>query len=227
VRIILAAALLALSIVPVVAGDPSLTGPLNVPAAAPGAPPEGAVPLDDLAVPSPLGDMALGRDDAPVTVVEYASMACVHCAAFSGESFAKLKSGYVDTGKVRYVFREFPLDLKAVAGSILARCVAKGDASKFFAATEEMFRTQERWIRGNTADELRALARRFGLDEKGFEACFNDQNTLAGIQRTQDVAARKLKVESTPTFFVNGVPLKGNDWDGIEKAIGKALTDRS
>jgi protein-disulfide isomerase len=190
----------------------------------PGAPvaPKTDVSLDDLAIPSPLGDMALGSKEAPVTVVEYASMTCSHCADFSKTSFPRLKSDYVDTGKVRYVFREFPLDIKAVAGSILARCIAKGDATKFFALTEELFRTQDVWIAKNTGDEFKALARRQGMEEKDFEACFADQNAIAGIQRTQDVAADKLKVTSTPSFFVNGVLVKGNLYPEIEKAIQAA-----
>jgi protein-disulfide isomerase len=178
--------------------------------------------MDDLAIPSPLGDMALGSKDAPVTIIEYASMTCSHCADFSNTSFPKLKADYIEAGKVRYVFREFPLDIKAVAGSILARCIAKGEAAKFFALTEELFRTQGEWIQANTGDRLKALARREGLEEKEFEACFADQNALAGIQRTRDIAADKLKVTSTPSFFVNGVLVKGNAYPEIEKAIRAA-----
>lgn len=178
-----------------------------------------AVSIDDLAIPSPLGDMALGSKDAPVTIIEYASMTCSHCADFSQTSFPKLRSDYVDTGKVRYVFREFPLDIKAVAGSILARCIAKGDSARFFALTEELFRTQNEWIQGNTGDRLKALARKEGLEEREFEACFADQNAIAGIQRTQDIAAGKLKVTSTPSFFINGQLVKGNAYPEIVKAI--------
>lgn len=184
--------------------------------------PETDAPINDIAIPSPLGDMALGSKDAPVTIVEYASMTCSHCADFSKTSFAKLKADYVDTGKVRYVFREFPLDIKAVAGSILARCIAKGDATRFFTLTEELFRTQDAWVSGNTGDALKALARREGLEEKQFEACFADQNTIAGIQITQDIAVKKLKVSSTPSFFINGVLVKGNAYPEIEKAIKNA-----
>src|SRR5215212_6252128 len=83
--------------------------------------------------PSPLGDMALGSDSASVTIVEYASMTCPHCASFTINVFPKLKSEYIDTGKVRFIFREFPLDLVAAAGSMLARCIGKKDAEKYFA----------------------------------------------------------------------------------------------
>lgn len=182
----------------------------------------GAASIDDLAIPSPLGDMALGSKEAPVTIVEYSSMTCSHCADFSKTSFPKLKSDYVDTGKVRYVFREFPLDIKAVAGSILARCIAKGNSTKFFELTDELFRTQDDWIQGNTGERFKALARKEGLEEKDFEACFADQSAIAGIQRTQDIAAGKLKVTSTPSFFINGQLVKGNAYPEIEKAIKTA-----
>src|SRR6201994_1756492 len=82
----------------------------------------------DVAKPVSLPDMAIGPADASVTITEYASMTCPHCAAFNAEVFPKIKAAYVDTGKVRYIFREFPLDIKAAAGSMLARCIAKGDA---------------------------------------------------------------------------------------------------
>src|SRR5260370_6562141 len=87
----------------------------------------------DVAKPVSLPDMALGPANAPVTITEYASMTCPHCAAFNENEFPKIKSEYVDSGKVRYVFREFPLDIKAAAGSMLARCIAKDDSGKYFA----------------------------------------------------------------------------------------------
>ena len=93
----------------------------------------------DVAKPSPLGDMALGPENASVTIVEYASMTCPHCAAFTAEVFPKIKAAYIDTGKVRFIFREFPLDLVAAAGSMMARCIAKDDAQKYFAVVDVLF----------------------------------------------------------------------------------------
>ena len=89
----------------------------------------------DVAKPVSLPDMALGPANASVTITEYASMTCPHCAAFNADVFPKIKSEYIDTGKIRYVFREFPLDIKAAAGSMLARCIAKDDGGKYFAAS--------------------------------------------------------------------------------------------
>ena len=90
--------------------------------------------------------MALGPANAPVTITEYASMTCGHCADFNETVFPKIKSEYIDTGKIRYVFREFPLDIKAAAGSMLARCIAKDDAGKYFAVIDMLFRQQNDWV---------------------------------------------------------------------------------
>src|SRR5262245_39992991 len=90
----------------------------------------------DVAKPVSLPDMALGPANATVTVTEFASMTCPHCAAFTEKVFPKIKSEYIDSGKIRFVFREFPLDVKAAAGSMLARCIAKDDAGKYFAVVD-------------------------------------------------------------------------------------------
>ncbi len=95
-----------------------------------------------IAKPSTLGDMALGPKDAPVTIVEYASMTCPHCAAFTLDVFPKLKEAYIDKGKVRYIFREFPLDQAALAASATARCIAKDDSNKYFALVDIFFKQQ-------------------------------------------------------------------------------------
>ncbi|MBV9458611.1 MAG: thioredoxin domain-containing protein, partial [Bradyrhizobium sp.] len=94
----------------------------------------------DVAKPVSLPDMVLGPADAKVTVTEFASMTCPHCAAFNAETFPKIKAEFIDTGKIRYIFREFPLDIKAAAGSMLARCIAKDDAGKYFAVVDLLFR---------------------------------------------------------------------------------------
>src|ERR1700749_1916878 len=108
----------------------------------------------DVAKPVSLPDMAIGPADAKVTITEYASMTCPHCAAFNADVFPKIKSEYIDTGKVRYIFREFPLDIKAAAGSMLSRCIANGDAGKYFAVTDMLFKQQADWVMKNTAELL-------------------------------------------------------------------------
>jgi protein-disulfide isomerase len=178
----------------------------------------------EVAKPSPLGDMTLGSQTAPVTIVEYASMTCPHCAAFTLNVFPKLKEEYIDTGKVKFIFREFPLDLKAAAGSMLARCVAKSDPGKYFAVVDLLFRQQSEWVMSNTADALKRIGRQAGLSDEGVNTCLKDQAILDGIKATQDYASATLKVNSTPSFFVNGIVVKGEtSIDAFEKLINPLL----
>jgi protein-disulfide isomerase len=177
-----------------------------------------------VAKPSPLGDMALGPENATVTIVEYASMTCPHCAAFTNDVFPKLKAQYIDTGKVRFIFREFPLDLKAAAGSMLARCVAKSDATKYFAVVDTLFKQQADWAMNNTVESLKRIGKQAGLSEDGFNACLKDQSVLDGIKATQEYAADTLKVNSTPSFFVNGTMVRGEtSIEAFQKLIDPLL----
>jgi protein-disulfide isomerase len=163
----------------------------------------------DVAKPVSLPDMALGPANAPVTVTEYASMTCPHCAAFNENVFPKIKSEYIDSGKVRYVFREFPLDIKAAAGSMLARCIAKDDAGKYFAVIDMLFRQQNDWVTKNTTETLTRIGKQAGLSQQAVEDCLKDQALLDKISADQKFANEVLKVNSTPTFFINGEMIRG------------------
>ena len=163
----------------------------------------------DVAKPVSLPDMALGPANAPVTITEFASMTCPHCAAFNENVFPKIKSTYIDTGKIRYVFREFPLDIKAAAGSMLARCIAQGDAGKYFAVIDMLFKQQNDWVTKNTTETLIRIGKQAGLSQKGVEDCLKDQALLDKIAADQKYASEVLKVDSTPTFFINGEKIKG------------------
>ncbi|MGJ5090568.1 DsbA family protein [Bradyrhizobium oligotrophicum] len=163
----------------------------------------------DVAKPQSLPDMAIGPADAAVTITEYASMTCPHCAAFNATVFPKLKAEYIDTGKIRYIFREFPLDIKAAAGSMLTRCIAKDDAQKYFAVTDMLFRSQNDWVVKNTTETLTRIGKQAGLSQQQVEACLKDQALLDKIAADQKYASDILKVDSTPTFFINGDKIKG------------------
>ena len=178
----------------------------------------------DVAKPVSLPDMALGRADAAVTITEYASMTCPHCAAFNADVFPKIKSEYIDTGKIRYVFREFPLDIKAAAGSVLSRCIAKDDANKYFAVTDLLFKTQADWVMKNTTEALIRIGKQAGLTQDQIEACLRDQSLLDKLAADQKYAAEVLKVDSTPTFFINGEKIKGEtSIEEFEKRINPLL----
>ena len=177
----------------------------------------------DVAKPQSLPDMALGPATAPVTVTEYASMTCGHCAHFNETVFPKIKSEYIDSGKIRYVFREFPLDIKAAAGSMLARCIAKDDAGKYFAVIDMLFKQQTDWVTKNTTETLMRIGKQAGLSEQAIEACLKDQALLDKIAADQKFASEVLKVNSTPTFFINGEMVKGaTSFEEFDKKI-KAL----
>ena len=163
----------------------------------------------DVAKPVSLPDMALGPANASVTITEYASMTCPHCAAFNETVFPKIKSEYIDSGKVRYVFREFPLDIKAAAGSMLGRCIAKDDAGKYFAVIDMLFKQQNDWVAKNTTETLTRIGKQAGLSQQAVETCLKDQALLDKIAADQKYASDVLKVDSTPTFFINGEKIKG------------------
>ncbi len=178
----------------------------------------------DVAKPVSLPDMALGPADASVTITEYASMTCPHCAAFNEAVFPKIKSAYIDSGKVRYVFREFPLDIKAAAGSMLARCIAKEDAGKYFAVIDMLFKQQNDWVTKNTTETLTRIGKQAGLSQQAVEACLKDQALLDKIAADQKFASDVLKVNSTPTFFVNGEMIKGEtSFEEFDKKIKPLL----
>jgi protein-disulfide isomerase len=162
-----------------------------------------------LATPVPLGDIVIGSANAPVTMIEYASLSCGHCAAFHESTYPTIKAEYIDTGKVRYIFREYPLDVKAAAASMVARCVSKGDAGKYHDAAGKLFATQDNWVQRDTAEQLQSTASELGLDEEGFRTCLQDQAMVDALKIGMEVARSRFKVDSTPTFFVNGTPVRG------------------
>ena len=163
-------------------------------------------PLDELMKPGPLGDIAMGKDDAPVTIIEYASMTCPHCANFHEVTYPELKKKYIDTGKVRFIFREFPLDQLAAAAFMLARC---GGKERYFPMVETPFQQQRTWAVQRPLQPLLAISKQAGLSEAGFNECLKNQQVLDGIEDVRKRAAEKLNVQSTPTFFVNGKQLRG------------------
>lgn len=163
----------------------------------------------ELAKPVPLGDVVIGAENSPVTIIEYASMSCGHCAEFHKTIYPKLKSEYIDTNKVRFIFREFPLDIKAAAGAMLARCVGKDDPKKYHAVIDILFATQNDWVLKDTTEQLRRVAKQAGMNDETFKACLENQSMLDALKKGQDQAYEKFKVDSTPTFFVNGTKLKG------------------
>jgi protein-disulfide isomerase len=195
----LAAALFAFG--PLALALPPLTGLTSVALA------QGAVGAL-VAKPGSLPDMVLGSANAPVTIIEYSSMTCPHCATFAENVFPMLQAKYIDTGKVRFVSREFPLEFKAAGASLLARCIAAGDGSRYFEATAMFFKQQEDLFE-HTTETLKAVGNHFGMSDEAVEACEKDQGLVDKLSADQKFAYERLKVDATPTFFINGQRVKG------------------
>ncbi len=163
----------------------------------------------ELMAPGALPDMVMGDAKAPVTIIEYASMTCPHCAHFTETTFPELKKRYIDTGKVRFIFREFPLDQLAAAAFMLARCAGETDPGKYFTLVDTMFRQQRVWAVEKPLPPLLALAKQAGFTQASFEACLQNQKLLDGIEAVRTRATDKFKVQSTPSFFINGTLTAG------------------
>jgi protein-disulfide isomerase len=199
-------------------GADRLTGGIaGVPSAKAAAP-----DLSTLLDPPALGDKVLGRTDAPVTIVEYASATCPHCAAFHKDVFPQLKSEFIDTGKVRFIFREFPFDDLALAAFMLARCAPP---DKYFPMIDVLFEQQKVWASKEARTELGKIAQLAGIGEDGFDKCLKNEDLAKGIMAIRDKAANTYGVEATPTFFVNGKELRGeHSIDQFRKLISEAAS---
>ncbi|MEJ1157818.1 DsbA family protein [Prosthecomicrobium sp. N25] len=181
-----------------------------------------AVDMAELMKPGPLGEKALGKEDAPVTVIEYASMTCGHCAAFHKSVYPYLKSTYIDTGKVRLILREFPLDPLAAAVFMLARCAPE---DKYFDMVSLFFEQQTAWTRTDQpVDALFNLSKQVGFTQDSFKQCLTNQSLLDGVNAVKDRGADKFKVNATPTFFVNGQRAKDfQSIEGVDKTLAPFL----
>ena len=167
---------------------------------------EGSVDMAKLLEPGALPDKVLGKADAPVTIVEYASMTCGHCANFHKTTFPTIKEKYIDTGKARLILREFPFDPRAEAGFMLARCAD----DNYFPMIDVLFKQQESWAGVENAQAaLSQIAKLAGFSQESFEACLTDQKLLEDVRAVQKRGADEFKVDSTPTFFINGNTYKG------------------
>ncbi|PSM18331.1 DsbA family protein [Nitratireductor sp. StC3] len=167
---------------------------------------QGSVDIDKLMEPGALPEKWVGDEDAPVTIVEYASTTCGHCGNFHRNTYPALKEKYIDTGKARLVLREFPFDPRAEAGFMLARCAD----DKYFAMADVLFKQQDAWVSVENAREaLLKIARLAGFSQESFEACLTDQKLLEDVRAVKDRGAKEFGVDSTPTFFVNGKKYAG------------------
>jgi protein-disulfide isomerase len=180
-----------------------------------------AVDVAKLNEPSPIGEMTMGPDNAKVTVIEYASASCPHCANFYKTTFQELKKQYIDTGKIRFVFREFPHNDAALAAFMIARCAPK---DKYFPLIDTYFQTQDSWLE-NPAEGLFKIAQLAGFTKASFDACLKNEDVAKGIIAVRDKAESEFGVTGIPTFFINGKILNGEaTFDQFKKVIDPQLT---
>ncbi len=163
--------------------------------------------MDSNIIDVSLEELTLGDPNAPITIIEYASMTCSHCAEFHNKTYPDLKKNHIDTGEVKFIFREFPLDKLAMATSMLARCV---DSEISMAFIEILFKNRDRWISENALNELKNFSKQAGLDSNEFDACLNNQQLLDDLIAGKEKAIEDYKINSTPSFIINGEVVSGN-----------------
>lgn len=169
-----------------------------------------------------MSEMSMGKANAPVTMIEYSSLACPHCAAFHRDTLPKIKTEYIDTGKVRLIYRDFPLGTPALAASMVARCAGR---DKFFGFLEILFRSQAQWSRSsNPLEGLSQVARFGGMSKADVKSCLKAQSLLEKIQAVAAQAQETMQVNSTPTFFIGKERISGaQPFEKFKKVIERAL----
>jgi protein-disulfide isomerase len=164
-------------------------------------------------------DRVLGKPDAPITIVEYASLTCPHCAHFDQEVLPKIQKNWIDTGKAKLVLRDFPLDESALLAATVARCEP---ADKFYGFVDTLFKSQDEWATGkDPRPALQRMAQLAGMNKKEFTTCIDDKAGQDKVVQSRFVAANQLGVDATPTFFINGTKFDGAPTD---EAFNKVLS---
>ncbi len=165
---------------------------------------DGTPKLADLMKAGPLGEKSLGSPDAPVTMIKYASLTCPYCRAFHQQTFPELKRRYIDTGKIRFILREFPIGHASGAATIVMRCIGQNDDRKYFELYHRFITNQPLWVSQEVRkDAIYKVAAPLGITRKRFDTCFENQSIVEGLKWVKEWG-RNLGVTGTPTFFING-----------------------
>lgn len=175
---------------------------------------------------SSIVEMTLGADDAPVTIVEYASYTCPHCATFHEGPFKKLKADYIDTGKVKFVFRDVYFDKYGLWAAMVARCTGP---EKFFGISDLIFKGQNTWARAGDApqivEELKKIGRLSGVDNATLEACLQDSEKAQTLVAWYQANAVADEVDSTPSFVINGKKVANQKYEDFAAIIDAELNN--
>jgi protein-disulfide isomerase len=182
--------------------------------------------IDLTPIQSPLAqaqpdDLVEGSADAPITMIEYSSLSCPHCARFQRDVLPKIKADFIDTGKVKLIQRDFPLNKPAVQAAMFAHCVSP---MRFFNIVDILFKTQDQWLVEDATKPLAQIAATAGMDQATFDACLANKDIEAKIVATRKAGEDAFKIDSTPTFIINGVKLTGEQSYEDLKAVFEKLT---
>ena len=163
-------------------------------------------------------EIFLGNKDAKIVVIEYASMTCIHCASFHTKVYPKIKENYIDTNKIKFIFRDFPLDKQALFASVLAKCAPK---EKYYDFVKLILTTQKKWISNDEAfmEKLKNIGKLAGLSENKINACFNNEQIVDNILKTLSTAEEKYNINSTPSLIINEKKYSAMSYENFEKII--------
>jgi protein-disulfide isomerase len=166
-------------------------------------------------------DHVLGKTDAPITIIEYASLGCPHCAEFERDTLPKIKADWIETGKAKLIYRDFPLDGAALRAAMLARCAP---ADRYFAFIDALFQSQNNWERApDPLEPLSHIAKLGGLSDQQFKSCMSNESLRNSVAASRQIAEQSYGVQATPTFFVNGEKIEGAPrYDEFTKALTAA-----
>jgi protein-disulfide isomerase len=182
-------------------------------------------PQAELMAPGPLGERVLGKATAPVTVIEYVSLTCPHCANFQKHLFARMKKEFIDTGKVRYIVREFPIGHTSGMAAIINRCAPE---DKYFSLLNQFLTRQSEWVSQEVRpDAIYSIAKSSGMSRETFDKCLSNQVIIDGLTEVKQ-RGRQFNVIGTPTFFINGRKAQGEvSYDEIKAMIEQAPASSS
>ena len=186
----------------------------------------GQAPAELKPIDSPLAkaqpdDLVEGNADAPITMIEYSSLSCPHCARFQRDVLPQIKKDFIDTGKVKLIQRDFPLNKPAVLAAEFAHCAGP---MRYFAIVDVLFKTQDQWLTENATDKLAEIAATAGMDRPTFDACLADKDTEAKIVASRKAGEDAFGINATPTFIINGVKVEGEQSYDDLKALFEKLT---
>ena len=190
-----------------------------------------AFPLSALAQEDGIVEMVMGAEDAPVELIEYASFTCPHCATFHNDTFKQLKADFIDTGKVRFVYREVYFDRYGLWASLVARC---GGPERFFGITDLLYQEQAAWSRAGAglaaeeaplaiATELRKVGKVAGLSDAELDACFSDADGAQALVAWYQENATRDNIRATPSFMLNGKPIANQNYTDFKALIEAEL----